>query len=600
MKKTKSPGKKTTPPKQETTLPKQETTLPKQEKPSINEVSETSPNPKHRSLAIRSAHDSKNRFLEDQVCEDQPDPFAFMAKLFPRASVSLLAVLADYGGLISGSRSLDFFFPSFNCTTEESDIDIYIPGVPRAIEATVHVLSFCGVLWRDTLSNRLDDIKTCGMTLLPYWAIYTMTRELLQENRFSPEQFRKLLYTKLSYHEPVVGSRLIKDFVDKLTDACSKCQTEYGFTGREGSTVYPKIKNYIWVYYGHQEKRPKKIEVPKPIIKLTEKILELLDTRHENDDCKHFKTEDEEKVVEAISHLKQFSQKYKDIWTRKNLHEDLLPKYMSYRMIKQRPQHSRAEMYGLIDDVLGLRKETQPGFHSFNLNYGPEMRILRGRLPDGKVVQLIVVPPDQGRLLKSVILRFYSTHVMSFISGTVAGHLYRSTAKGKKGLLLDFREDKRQSGAELAIQKWSERGWVFEKLETLGDRSRAASDEDAKIVDMESSYIAALGKMGKVASELPNWWKCYFRERTSAVKMYTWLEKKGKIRQINHEQNRMPDDTPRLSEWVHTALDGHEGVMPEKEWKSQDTPRIRVDLWFGGLRIPTCQEGYRITYDSLL
>lgn len=61
---------------------------------------------------------------------------------------------------------------------------------------------------------------------------------------------------------------------------------------------------------------------------------------------------------------------------------------------------------------------TQPRFH-----YPDSFRIIRGEFPNGKMIQLVVESINQKHPLQTMSM-LYASHVMAFLDGSCAAHLY--------------------------------------------------------------------------------------------------------------------------------------------------------------------------------
>ncbi|KAJ6267462.1 hypothetical protein PSV08DRAFT_373590 [Bipolaris maydis] len=186
-----------------------------------------------------------------------------------------------------------------------------------------------------------------------------------------------------------------------------------------------------------------------------------------------------------------------------------------------------------------------------------KFNVLRGTLSNGKKVQLIIIP-QHGRYgarkcgILSTVLSFYATHVIAFIGGTAGGHLYFEPTNQR-----------------------IKRGWTFMEMEE-GSRLRHIIDgKSARIADYEDIYMFALEDVNKSRNKLPNDWD----------ESYTWLEKDRRIQNVG---NNVPDfPKPRsflLSKWVQDELQGHEDVIPSRDWRKRDEFKAKLDLCFGGYR----------------
>jgi len=79
--------------------------------------------------------------LHSDLLRRRADPVLYLSKTFKYA-VSLIAVMADEGGLFSGSMIQEFMIPG--STDDSSDWDIYLPGNAKAVTSVLSILSECG------------------------------------------------------------------------------------------------------------------------------------------------------------------------------------------------------------------------------------------------------------------------------------------------------------------------------------------------------------------------------------------------------------------------------------------------------------------------
>jgi hypothetical protein len=547
-----------------------------QESPYATEVTRKKPKT-HPPLAV---------LTKTTVDAAEQDLLKAMAELFPGVAISLLAVMADYAGLVSGSQAVQAV-TKHNCITKDSDIDLYIPGIKEAVEATMHVLSFTGVAWDNILSDCLDDIERYGMALLSHRTIYEITVKVLGEENLGSHELRKCLNDKLSHHTSLssdIREDFVRDFTSTYLVICRRRKKE-PFEEDE-----PDRK--IWVY---RFQKCKSCSIGDKVIEAIKDLVDVLDNRCSLDSDDEDEDFDEEKFKLVRREIESFRKKM-------DYHDQVVREYLQCQILKLRRFTSRAHIVKLMDDCFGVRETVHPRVQSFDPNYGPEMRILRGKLPGDRRIQLMIVDPRQGGLVRSVLLRFYSTHVMAFISGAVAGHLYFSTAEAKTGLLLDFHQDKRQKDAKNGVKKWKARDWVFRELHKNVQRRRHAADSDARVFSLDKLYIGEREKLGRGNEPLPKWWRAYFEERTKAVEFYSWVELDGKVAQVTQERLRCASITcPALTEWVHEELDGHEHVVSRERWQSRDELRIRADVFLGGVAIHEQEpDDFARWYDHLL
>jgi hypothetical protein len=74
----------------------------------------------------------------------------------------------------------------------------------------------------------------------------------------------------------------------------------------------------------------------------------------------------------------------------------------------------------------------------------------------------MLFPPNESVLHQ--ILKFYATHVMSFVGGIFGAHMYYNTAKALISHTLDISEDRyRHRHSFKGKSKHKKRGWSFKK-----------------------------------------------------------------------------------------------------------------------------------------
>ncbi|KAF2788128.1 hypothetical protein K505DRAFT_366744 [Melanomma pulvis-pyrius CBS 109.77] len=492
---------------------------------------------------------------------------------------SVLALLADYGGGVSGSESLNIFCR--NSTVTDSDLDIYLPAVWEVAQDAIHVLKTSGVRWKNFLSDRIQDVRQYGITVLPYWAIYE-TVDMLRMQNYSMSKFREYLRKSLLGWDPE-SPELVKDFVTHLYNACLDVHHDRVKIKDPDDTVsdpddtLSDPDDTVWVYAAEGSRFS---SIPSAISEKINHIFEALEFRHDSHQRFNGRFENES-GGDAIRELGgPNSAELKASWEKKGYHHELLQKYMNGRVMKERRQYSRAQVSALVNESLNLEP---PSTGKAKITYDSRFRILHGTLPDRRNLQLIFVPTHEGGILHT-ILKFYASHVMSFISGTMAAHLYYSTAKERLGIIWDFKEDPRQGRAKEAIQKYKGRGWDFYEADRKTVMARHTGDEHVKFISLEDCYTSALREQNANKTlTLPSWWKDYFSEREDSFRSYGWREDCGKINTVQKKKGTRA--STRLLGWVHENLAGHEDVVSSKEWKLRNDKRSVLDLWFGGVRI---------------
>ena len=104
--------------------------------------------------------------------------------------LSVLAMLADSGGAISGSQSLELFCR--NSTGPDSDLDIYLPAVKEVAQDAIHVFKSSGVRWKNFLSDRIADFRQYSITIVPYWEIYKTVNMLKTQSYGMPQHYYRI------------------------------------------------------------------------------------------------------------------------------------------------------------------------------------------------------------------------------------------------------------------------------------------------------------------------------------------------------------------------------------------------------------------------
>ncbi|PVH93097.1 hypothetical protein DM02DRAFT_634844 [Periconia macrospinosa] len=490
--------------------------------------------------------------------------------------LSLLAMLSDYGAALSGSGALkvilDALFTgstfepsdpddalSTGSTFEPSDLDIYIPARIDALHSALHILEQSGVCWANFLSDKLEDVSKYGATMFSFSTIHKTIR-IMEEYEIEPNYLEGHLLRSLA------GLSTHREFIPKFVSMfCRACQSCAKQEREHVPDSVNSLKDSVWMFY---RERSRFGYASEPVLKAVENLISILDEDYPEEH------ELDEDLVFQI----------REDWLGTGLDEELLAKYLVERIMERRRYKGREMIVRLVTTWFNIShpdsaKETNT---KTDRDYG--FRVLNGRVPDsGKQIQVIIVPWKPRSVMRT-ILSFYATHVMCFISGSIAAHLYFSGIENRQASLLDFEGDKRQGGALESIKKWEARGWRFTDMDRTKNRIRQASD-DGKFISLEGCFTSVFQKMHKGKS-LPHWWQGYFARREEAVRAYSWWESKGKIIDVYRRSHVHVDDgEARLLGWVQSELNGHEDVMPQGQ--ERDKHQTVLDLWFGGIEPPS-------------
>lgn len=503
-------------------------------------------------------------------------------------SISLLAMLANHGGVVSGSQVIP------GGSTSDSDFDIYQPFHPRAIEDVMHVLSFASIRWNNILSDRLDEVAKHQTAIVPYDLIWSLVEALSPQPSCPLDQL--LEYLQACFKGSEWNPKTLQDFLCRFDHEVQECRKR---VGQEG-WYEPEESQKIWVYKG-QETR---------ICKLPQRTLNTINTLgkillechpvygikgedygdrvskmakewfEHGDDSNHGGSDDECDMNDQVSRI-QIRDVRKD-WENLGLGGDHMREIIVHRIHQEFPYISRPEVDSLIGRVFETVPKLSPIPRGKGEPYGMSFRILRGTLPDGKKIQLMLLPTSTTPI--RTILNFYATHVMCFLYGAFGAHLFHDTAEEKIGEKLDFENDRRHPWALKAIEKWEKRGWVFRDISSRLSLRRA-EDNKVKMIEYKHIYEEALQKTGRKDSKLPSWWDSFFEERKHAFLTYEWIHCARKICSIRNTRTTRTYEGDDLLAWVHTELEGHDQVIPKKQWDQRDPAKIALDLWFGGIKI---------------
>ncbi|OWY54776.1 hypothetical protein AALT_g11717 [Alternaria alternata] len=492
------------------------------------------------------------------------DPRPLLRKLY-EYPISTLAVLADHRGAVSGGQSVEEFFRGKG-TRPESDFDIYLPRNPDAIMDTMHLLRIAGVTWRNGLSATFEDIRECKSAMLPAKTLFRMALELC-------------------IHPGNLGPYIKVRFGDN--GDCSKFANSLALGLREAYKINHDSQNKglyeedHWWYYDSQRGEGRFVVLHETFKRCTD---DLLDPRNRFSERK-FK----EKIEKQKRRWKKQGLRVTLFWkhllrrlrtegrpTKDDRIQDIVDKCFPEKFPKRRSGNT--EKTGKIED----RKTEEPtlAYPSF------DFQMLQGTLKGGTKVQLMLLPPNES-ILHSV-LKFYATHIMSFIGGIFKAHLYYDLSKEYKSYTFDISEDQyKHKHSFRGISKYQERGWTFEEFPKSEDTLRSGGDPKVKMVSFRDIYRSALRTQCGDAQDIPKGVEDYFQKRESAFRVSNWTERERKIEHINYvdyEGEKGSNHKPAgVVDWVHDALDGHKDVTPKAEWnKREELQFVLLDLWFGG------------------
>lgn len=563
---------------------------------------------------------------------DRPDLLEFLASILKRP-LSLLAVLAQHDGLISGSQALEFIFPGYG-STSESDLDVYVPQQKGALEDVSRVLSHAGVLWSNSFVGKFEELNMTGTIALPCAMIKSLAA-VLMTNNWSTEDLHGYLkdrFSKSGYSESAKLEAFL-DHIETIVETCRdslewKLDLNRKMSMRsheleeelELKALWEAPTNWIWIL---------NLDAAQPSIlhsmenyqcpDIVDNLIEIMNC------CQHLDKAglDWSRIDRCIDTLFHYDEptaiissavdshhngvriatsetKFNVGTLKKKCNEDgiteqMLYDYISYTITEQEPYTPRPGKGLLISNALRIRQDLPCD------DYQNELGILRGELsnaerttsdPAKKKKVQVIIDRAHFKLPLHTVLQFYATHVMCFIGGTLGAHLFYSTAIQHKSLVLDFRKDPRQFLAKRAIEKYRPRGWRFFDMKRELVSSRSTCDEHTKMIDFEPLYAEALKKVKGTSAVLPPPAKAFFSQKKNSFKTFTWVIEHGRIPKYgihnrNPAQSESWSEIPRTTflDWVHQELDGHPHVIPKAEWEKEDTMRTALDIWFGGFRL---------------
>lgn len=504
--------------------------------------------------------------------------------------LSLLAVLAQYDGLISGSQAVEAWFCGYGSETE-SDLDVYVLHFLQAVGDVSSVLSHAGVEWNNILLQKFEELETNGKIALPCAMIVSLVNLLLENNwtvkdlerylnerfkRCSTIDFEKTAHIRLQFYNVVESCH---DFMEGKPWTIDHAE------------VWKEPENYLWILDIDPATPPWLAKLDDQVQDIVDHVIELLGSCPRNKKGNLKRGEATKRLQDKFSRRK--IKKLKERCNDAGITEKMLYDYLSYTVAADNPHEPKIGKNFLISKLLRIKNRPAPG-------YGGDLRILRGELPSGKKVQIIIDSANRKSPLYTV-LQFYATHIMCWIGGTLAAHLYYETAKPLKNetavhlksLVLDFSMDRRQKVAKIAMEKYIRRGWNFEEMNRDKLYSRTTCDQHTKMVDFEDLYTKALQSVKGTSATLPCSIKKFLLEKSNQFRSLTWREEFGRIpkSEIRYKAPRKNTTERRwstrsktpFSDWVHQDLDGHKHVIPKSEWEKHDTMRTALDMWFGGV-----------------
>jgi hypothetical protein len=467
---------------------------------------------------------------------------AVVKKIHPKP-ISFLAVLADCEGVISGSNSLEVFCPGYG-TMPESDFDIYLPNNPTAVTSVLHALEFTEIKWNSFLLDRFEDVNKDGLTIVPH----EMIVELVKKIGPKPKLLERYLKSRL---EGVPAW----DRFSQAFCVVYKCCFEALKSKSHKLRVTWQTKHAIWVY---KSEYFEVVRIPEPLVALIDEAKELRDCR----------------AINGIIPKRQ--KKITKAWKKAGYPKESLPRYIKYILIRSNIA------YNSVQDIINLFLDGTANHEAYDPADYPDdnFQIVRGTLPSGTEVKVMLTEAN----VLHTILKFYATHLISFIGGTLGAHLYYKSAEQKISFKLDKSKEKlRHTHVQNGLDKYKERGWEFN--DARKERQlRSGDDKDVLRVNLKSIYASALREQSSTKAKLPPQLKEYFEQRQQALNRRTWEEKNAQIQCVGYERRYVEDNgTWSLSEWVHEALEGHKDVMSKHDWEGKkDAMAMCLDLWFGG------------------
>jgi hypothetical protein len=504
------------------------------------------------------------------------DPLPTLRKVYPYP-ISLLALLADYRGAISGGQSLEVFVPGHGIGPN-SDFDVYLPRNPDAIMDAMHLLRIAGITWKNYISEMFNDIHEYNCAIVPFQMLCCMARDL----RIHPKNLDA--YVKGRFGSDKNCTKFASSFASGLEWAY---KLEKTYQKRYGRSYKPR-KDMLWKY-NKQDETSTLVLLCGTFERLMHYLLDLLEPlgkRECRNQIKLHKIKWKKLGLpetffwrHLLRRLRMFHIQETEGYTMKEARiQYIVDNFFPENDSKNRPEKIKKKQ------KRKNRKTKEPAL----IYPGFDFQMLRGTLQDGTGVQLMLLPPDESIL--HYVLKFYATNIMSFVGGMFAAHLYYDSATTKHiSYKLDISEDKYKHKHSLkGISKYKKRGWKFKKFTKGRDPNlRHGSDNKVKMVDYEDIYRSALQSQHGDTQEISKNVEDYFRERKSAFRVSNWVEREGKIDCINYvdyEGKKGSDHRPAgVLDWVHDTLEGHKDVTPKAVWEEREKIQfVLLDLWFGG------------------
>lgn len=517
---------------------------------------------------------------QSDIHTETPNVFDLTARDFPWP-LSLHAIMADHGIIMSGSRALDAFKPGHG-SFEGSDIDMYAPRSKAALEAICKAFNCVGAQWDNYIVQKLQELDTREQVMIPGGMLLSLAVILAKNNLSdSDKQLCEYLKDRASRHK-VSPSQMSDLFLEEFC-----CQVKFFHdevkklngkrpTKDEDDDKEHRVRLHVWVF-DTGRKTAHMYEVGNQVEELIEWIDSILDEWPLKSGMKFLDRKLAQKDMPRL---------------RKSLMDVGLPidhlfEYVIYRIIRRKSWISPRKITEVVFRILYPKKV------KLQVLYGENFDILNGKLQNNRKIQIIVDLDNLEDPLRTV-LRFYATHIMSFIGGTCGAHLYWDSAKHLKSRKFDFSRDPRQKGAEIAIRKWSDRKWTFSDVSKARVTPRNMC-KGTKMIDFEPLYAAAFREMHEdqespKEQKLPKKVTNFFAEQRAFYRSFGWTETYGKIPKktissLSHKDCRNKKNTKvlGLADWVRQNLDGHNQVIPRDRETQRDHLFAQLDVFLCNL-----------------
>jgi hypothetical protein len=508
--------------------------------------------------------------------------------------ISLLAVAADYDAGFSGSLVLHWLFPEkHKYFTAKSDLDMYLPKKVEAIQ---------DVRWNTVLHQKVEELENHSVSLVPLKLVLDVA-QLLKLDLDPSCALHEYLESRLD--DSAASETFIKQFCGALKIVLSNPAQ---FWNQEN-------KDVLVIRMSNDSEEAKKC-VPYAAMNIVEKLVDMIEgwpfeklsaesiqedwgepqlreVAHQYFELESDDTEEDASLLNPSKPTTIDIHLVKSKWLKQKLPVPCVQAFIREEILSKRPYVAKAVIDKLLSLILGYEKPHQRQ----NEAYHGQRSMLRGTLPDGRRIQLMLMQPEKPMALVKTALGYYATHVMGWISGTTGGHLYYSPAANGKALTLDFKDDPRQQGALDAITKHTDRGWTFTSISTRATDAndivhRNAKDGEALLVSFKDEYENLISKEDIA---LPPWWNMYFEEKHRLYTSLRWWEIGSRIKCITHETYHAYG---RLINWVHLYMSRHKYVIDHKAWYNPDLVKINLDIHFGGIRFAKGMLPYREVYDG--